>query len=129
MTKITKPDEIGNRIRSLRTSLGMTQEELGRKIGYSESSISRIENGYGSQNLEVLSSLASALDTTLDKLIKEERDVNEDKTKIADEQKIEWYDAVCELMQMGFSLDRNSARDLIGAANELIRIRHEEKMS
>ena len=42
-------------------------------------------------------------------------------------QKTEWYDALTELLNMGFYLDRNSARDLLCSVNELIRIRNEEE--
>ena len=43
-------------------------------------------------------------------------------------EKAEWYDALCEVLGLGFSLTGNSAEALIGTTNELIRIRREERM-
>ena len=42
--------------------------------------------------------------------------------KIDNENKIIWYDTLTEVLNMGFDLDKNSARDLLSCTNELIRI-------
>lgn len=36
--------------------------------------------------------------------------------------KAEWYDALCDVMNMGLDLESNSAEDLLGIVNEYIRI-------
>lgn len=43
--------DIGNRVKELRLSLGLTQEEFGEKIGLKKSGISNIENG--TRNLSI----------------------------------------------------------------------------
>jgi len=45
----------------------------------------------------------------------------------ADANKVEWFDALTEVLNMGFDLDENSARDLLGTVNELRRIRQEKE--
>lgn len=37
-----------------------------------------------------------------------------------------WYDTLTELLNMGFDLDKSSARDLLGSVNELINIRRKQ---
>lgn len=44
-------NDIGNRVKELRLSLGLTQEEFGEKIGLKKSGISNIENG--TRNLSI----------------------------------------------------------------------------
>ena len=62
--------EIGDRIRKKREELGMSQEELAKKIGYrSRSSINKIENdGRGLPQSKILL-IAKALETTPDFLL------------------------------------------------------------
>lgn len=40
--------------------------------------------------------------------------------------KAEWYDALTDVLNMGFDLDRNTARDLLVCTNEILKIRQEE---
>lgn len=44
----------------------------------------------------------------------------------ANNSKEQWYDSLTELMNMGFDLDKNSARVLLGSVNELISIRQKQ---
>ena len=39
---------------------------------------------------------------------------------MTDKEKIKFFDTLAELLQMGFDLDKNSARDLIGCVNYLM---------
>lgn len=55
----TKIEEIGKLIRKERINLGLTQEELGQKVGVGKAQISKIENGQGSR----ISTLKKVLDT------------------------------------------------------------------
>lgn len=56
---------IGNRIRSRRIELGLSQEELKNKVGYSNRSmIARIERGDINITSSKIKAIATALDTT-----------------------------------------------------------------
>ena len=44
-----KIEEIGKLIRNERINLGLTQKELGQKVGVGKAQISKIENGQGSR--------------------------------------------------------------------------------
>lgn len=63
-------DTIGNRIRSRRLELGLSQEELAKKVGYtSRSTINKIENGTNDITQSKVYDLAIALDTTISYLM------------------------------------------------------------
>lgn len=64
---------IGNRIRELRRQRGWSQEQLGAMVGFSQSKISKIENGY-CDSLSDLRLLAMALGVKLEDLVREEMD-------------------------------------------------------
>lgn len=70
--------EIGARIFSLREALGMTQEELARKVGYtassSRSTIQKIEAGKSGVPTSKMSRFADALGTTVPHLMGIEED-------------------------------------------------------
>lgn len=53
--------EVGSRIRETRKRQGMTMKELGNKIGLHESSVSRIEKGESSIELNKLKEIAKIL--------------------------------------------------------------------
>jgi transcriptional regulator with XRE-family HTH domain len=60
---------IGRRIRECREDKGMTQEELGRKLGYNKSTIQRYETGLiSSLKIPVLHAIANALNVNPDYL-------------------------------------------------------------
>ena len=63
-----------NIIRFYRTLHFMTQTELAEKVGVTQGAISMIENGDRSPSLDVLIRLASALNCTLDDLVKVKRE-------------------------------------------------------
>jgi len=62
---------IGRRIRERRKLAAMSQAELGRKLGYSHSAISRIELGIATLEIRDLERLASALGEPLEYLIED----------------------------------------------------------
>lgn len=68
---------IGDRVREHRKRIGLSQEQLGAIIGFSQSKISKIENGY-CDSLNDLKLLASALDVKLEDLVRED-DPNDEK--------------------------------------------------
>jgi transcriptional regulator with XRE-family HTH domain len=75
---VSDPTDIGvvvrNRLRSLRTTLGYSLDELAERTNLSPSTISRIETGKRTIGLDVLVPLASALQVSLDTLL----DVHDD---------------------------------------------------
>ena len=60
---------VRKRIRALRVAQGLSLEELAARARFSQSSLSRIENGQRRLALDQLVVLAKALDTTLDQLV------------------------------------------------------------
>lgn len=62
---------IGDRIRALRRQRGLSQEQLGAMIGFSQSKISKIERGDW-DSLSDLKLLAAALGVNIEDLVKEE---------------------------------------------------------
>lgn len=61
---------VGDRIRTRRTELGWTQDQLARKAGISKSFLSDVENGRRSVSAENLFEIAQALNVSLDHLMK-----------------------------------------------------------
>ena len=57
----TAADRVGRRIKEIRDSIGMTQAELGEKIGLNGDRIQKYENGARRPRSELLKSIASAL--------------------------------------------------------------------
>ncbi|MGB3412555.1 MAG: helix-turn-helix domain-containing protein [Microthrixaceae bacterium] len=60
---------VRTRIRSLRNTLGLSLDELGERAGLSASTISRIETGKRTISLDILPTLARALQVDLDSLL------------------------------------------------------------
>ena len=68
----TQRQTVGGRIRALRNASGLSQEELGQRLGMPQCAVSRIEI-YGPGTIVMLRRLAVALKTTeADLLIPEE---------------------------------------------------------
>src|SRR5690606_17663947 len=60
---------IGRRIRHLRTSRGMTLDDLGARIGRAASQVSLLENGRREPRITQLTLVADALDVPLEELL------------------------------------------------------------
>ena len=60
--------DFGLRLRKLREEKGLSQEELGKRIGVSKGSIYRYENNVQVPSLDTAKKLAKVLGTTLDHL-------------------------------------------------------------
>ena len=60
---------VRSRLRALRTTLGLSLDELGARTNLSPSTISRVETGKRTISLDVLLPLASALQVDLDELL------------------------------------------------------------
>ena len=57
--------QVGKLIRETRKAKGFTQKELGEKIGVTEATLSRFENGNQNLTLETLQRLSEAFQTNL----------------------------------------------------------------
>ena len=57
----TRKDRVGYRIKKIRTEKGMTQEELGEKVGLCANRIQQYENGQRTPKSELLENIANAL--------------------------------------------------------------------
>ena len=64
---------IGERVRKYRRQKGWSQEQLGAMIGFSQSKISKIENGDWDR-LSDLRLIARALEVPIEELVREETD-------------------------------------------------------
>ena len=62
---------IGNRIRKYRRQKGMSQEQLGEIVGFSQSKINKIEHGDW-DSLSDLRLIAKALEVPIEELVREE---------------------------------------------------------
>ncbi|HEY8546704.1 MAG TPA: XRE family transcriptional regulator [Acidimicrobiales bacterium] len=69
MTGVDVEDVVRTRLRSLRTTLGWSLDELAARTNLSPSTISRIETGKRTIGLDVLVPLATALQVSLDALL------------------------------------------------------------
>lgn len=67
-----KKKEIGIRIRTMRKSRDMTQEDLARAIGQSASSITMYETGRRSPDYETLEALADTFNVPMSSLVSED---------------------------------------------------------
>jgi transcriptional regulator with XRE-family HTH domain len=61
---------VGRNVRSARTALGMTQEQLAERSGFSQHYISGLENGRRNPSIVSLFELAQSLETTPADLLK-----------------------------------------------------------
>lgn len=62
---IRLPDQLGEHLRSLRKSKGLSQTQLGRKIGVGQARMGEIERNVGSVSLDQLLVVLAALDASL----------------------------------------------------------------
>ena len=76
--------KIGKFIAALRKEKGMTQEQLGEKLGVTNKTVSRWENGNYMPDVEMLSLLSKEFGVSINELISGERILAEDFRKAAD---------------------------------------------
>lgn len=60
--------KLGHNIKKYRKMSDLTQEELAKRTGYSDSHIGQIENAYGAPSFDAVCNIADALNVTLDQL-------------------------------------------------------------
>lgn len=64
--------KLGTRIKEIRQSRGMTQENLAEMVGCNTSHISNIENDHTKVSLNVLLAIANSLGTSIDLLLSDQ---------------------------------------------------------
>ncbi|MGV3085296.1 MULTISPECIES: helix-turn-helix transcriptional regulator [Enterococcus] len=67
-------NNLGKRLLELSVEKGISQRELATMIGVTETTVSRYIKGTREPKIEILSNLATVLDTTIDDLIGEEKE-------------------------------------------------------
>jgi transcriptional regulator with XRE-family HTH domain len=77
-----RPEKLGEKLKFIRESLGLTQEQLIEKLRYSKSklypqNISGFENSEREPNLLILLAYARLIDISTDALIDDEIDISE----------------------------------------------------
>ena len=77
--------KIGKFIAALRKEKGLTQEKLGEKLGVTNKTVSRWENGNYMPDVEMLSLLSNEFDVSINEIISGERLNSENFKKAADE--------------------------------------------
>lgn len=84
--EVIKMDQIktGKFIATLRKEKDLTQEQLGEKLGVTNKTISRWENGNYMPDIQMLSLLAKEFDVSINELISGERLLLDDFKKVAD---------------------------------------------
>lgn len=70
---VGKKEEIGTRIRTMRKSRQMTQEDLAKSIGQSASSITMYETGRREPDFETLEALADVFNVPLSSIVSDEK--------------------------------------------------------
>lgn len=66
-------ETVGDRIRQLRKTKGLTQRELGRQVGLSQRIVTYYESQGGTLSPELLARFADALDVSTDRLVGREK--------------------------------------------------------
>lgn len=61
----TSADQLGQILKGVRKNSGLTQEQVGQKVGFHQKEISKMENGMGRTTVERLFRLLSALELEL----------------------------------------------------------------
>lgn len=78
--------EFGENLKNLRKRRGMTQNELGAKVGLSKAVVSKYENGMGYPSFDVLVRIAQFFDVTTDYLLGVTKGKNVDVSGLTDSQ-------------------------------------------
>lgn len=91
--------KVGKFIAALRKEKGLTQEALGQKLGVTNKTVSRWENGNYMPDIELLVPLGEALDVSVNELLAGERLSDEQFRKQADE------NLVAAIQESSFSVE------------------------
>lgn len=109
---------IGQRIKSRREELGMSQEDLAHKIGYkSKSSINKIELDIQQLRQSKIKQIADALETTTDYIMgwsEKKNDESKEKHDVTDLIKNQYGSDVYELVQLYSKLNEAGKNKIMG---------------
>ena len=72
--------QFSEKLKMLRKEKGFTQENLADRLNVSRQAITKWESGDGIPDIENLKQISKLFDTTIDELVKEEKDINIDKS-------------------------------------------------
>ena len=72
--------QFNEKLKMLRKEKGFTQENLADRLNVSRQAITKWESGDGIPDIENLKQISKLFDTTIDELVKEEKDINIDKS-------------------------------------------------
>ena len=103
-------------LRSLRINAGLSQEELGKKLGLAKSTISMYESGTCEPNLEILEAIADTFNVDMNTL-------TDSKTSAALSDELNSYLEELknrEEMRMLFSLTKNATKEDVMQAVKII---------
>ncbi|MBQ7409890.1 MAG: helix-turn-helix transcriptional regulator [Clostridia bacterium] len=82
--------KLGEKILNYRKKLGLSQEELGDKVGVSRQTVSKWEIGQTIPELEKMILLAKEFETTIDELVRDEENM-QDNVSVANENKVKKF--------------------------------------
>ncbi|MDU1442082.1 MAG: helix-turn-helix transcriptional regulator [Clostridium cochlearium] len=117
--------DIGSKIKELRESKGLTQKELGKRIGVTAVTITRYERGDRNPSIEMLNKIADALNVPLSDLILHRTqdsleilyEVPPSKNQLIDRK----IDCICELIA-AISYEETTIRNFSFSIDELFKI-------
>lgn len=99
--------DFGDRLKQIRTSQGLSQEQLAEKIGVSRQAITKWETKRGLPDVENMIILAEIFKMTLDDLVLQEKQLQEKETEVFESETI--YDIDCD---KHFDIHMGSARKI-----------------
>lgn len=116
--------DFGDRLKQIRTSQGLSQEQLAEKIGVSRQAITKWETKRGLPDVENMVILAEIFKITLDELVLQETKLQEKKAKIFSSETV--YDIDCD---KHFDIHMGSARKITlrSGEDEKIHVRLESE--
>lgn len=96
---------IGNKIRDIRLKHGHTLEELGDKLNFNPSNLSKIERGVRKPTIEIIEQLARIYDVHITYFFGEQGEVQEELKNLG----AEWVSFVEEMQEKNFTPDEIKA--------------------
>lgn len=103
----------GDKLKEIRRNQGLSQEQLAEKIGVSRQAITKWETGRGLPDIENIVILAEIFKMTLDELVSQEKQLQENKSKLFES--ITVYDIDCS---KHFDISMGSARKIVLRSGE-----------
>lgn len=108
---------IGNKIRELRKSLNLSQSELAKRIGVSQTTVTAWETGRAEPSGAYISSLADYFDVTTDYLLGRTKDSHASNDDLSENQKLIAYSIDPDISDE----DRRAIIEMVQAAKKLRR--------